>query len=66
MKGKSEELAHEMYEEKYNKLLEEYLDDGINYQANTIRKANSDDLAQLASDSFHQGYITACELLKTL
>lgn len=32
-----------------------YLNEGINYTANTIKNADVEDLKQLASDSFHAG-----------
>jgi hypothetical protein len=45
----------------YNNELEEYLSEGINYQANTINKAERGDLEQLAADSFHTGWYKAIE-----
>ena len=47
-------------EEKYfEKKQSEYLSDGINYEANTICKADKEDLEQLAADSYFQGWIDA-------
>lgn len=45
--------------EKYNKALEEYLREGINYNANTIKNASHGDLEQLAADSFFYGFTFA-------
>ena len=41
---------------KYDELLEVYLSEGINYDANTISKAERGDLEQLAADSYWQGW----------
>ncbi|HUX56143.1 MAG TPA: hypothetical protein VMV77_04165 [Bacteroidales bacterium] len=46
----------------YEKLLEEYLKDGIDYDANTIKKANQADLKQLAADSYWQGWRDRSEI----
>ena len=43
-------------EDKHRYLLEEYLEDGIDYSANTIIKSDEDDLKQLAADSFETGW----------
>lgn len=45
----------EIETEKYNEALEEYLSEGIDYNANTIKNANRGDLEQLAADSFFEG-----------
>ena len=42
-----------------DKLLDNYLDNGIDYRANTIIKADVGDLQQLASDSYQQGWSDA-------
>jgi hypothetical protein len=47
--------------DNYDKLLEVYLEDGINYEANTIKKADIDDLKQLAADSYFYGWHAALE-----
>lgn len=36
--------------------LDDYLENGIDYSANTIIKADDEDLKQLASDSFETGW----------
>jgi len=41
---------------KYDEMLEIYLNEGINYSANTIKKAKQGDLEQLAADSYWQGW----------
>ena len=46
-------------DEFYNLILEKYLNEGINYHANTISKADIGDLQQLASDSFYEGFLCA-------
>lgn len=43
----------------YEKVLKDYLDDGIECGANTIRNADVADLQQLASDSFFHGALYA-------
>lgn len=45
--------------EYYNNGLNDFLEDGIDYNANTIYKADKGDLQQLAVDSFHAGYLHA-------
>lgn len=45
----------EIETKEYEEALEEYLDNGINYNANTIKNADVDDLKQLAADSFFYG-----------
>jgi len=45
----------------FEKELEEYLSEGIDYQANTIMKADKGDLEQLSADSFHTGWYKAIE-----
>ena len=45
----------------YDKELEEYLSEGIDYHANTIMKADKGDLEQLSADSFHAGWLKAME-----
>ena len=53
-----------MDKEKYDlldKATDFYLDDGINYGANTIASADEGDVRQLASDSFFYG---AMEIIK--
>ena len=41
--------------DEYDEALNEYLDNGINYCANTIIHADDEDLEQLAADSFFSG-----------
>ena len=43
---------------------EKYLNEGINYSANTIKKADQGDLEQLASDSFETGWNEARDFYK--
>lgn len=50
-------------DERYEAELDAYLNDGINYGANTIRKADQGDIEQLAADSFFAGYKAAVERL---
>ena len=45
----------------FEKELEVYLREGINYQANTIKKADRGDLEQLSADSFHTSWYKAME-----
>jgi len=52
-----EETTIEQNSEKYQKALNEYLNNGINYSANTIKNADVDDLQQLAADSFYYGCV---------
>ena len=40
----------------YNKKLEDYLQNGVDYLANTISNAEIEDLQQLISDSYFQGW----------
>lgn len=47
-----EQNENEVFEKKQA----EYLSDGINYDANTICKADKEDLEQLAADSYFQGW----------
>jgi len=44
---------------EFEKALNEYLDNGINYQANTIGYADIEDLKQLSADSFFHGFMYA-------
>lgn len=53
-------------DEKYNEALEEYLGDGINYNATGIKCADEDSLQQLAADSFHEGFIHALARIKEI
>jgi len=48
-------------DKKYNEELEDYLGEGIDYQANTISRADQGDLEQLAADSFWTGWQKAKE-----
>jgi len=48
-------------DERYEAELAAYLEDGINYGANTICKADQGDIEQLAADSFWYGYKAAVE-----
>lgn len=50
----------------YDKEVEKYLKEGINYHANTIKKADQDDLEQLAADSFHEGWYKALEYFNSV
>lgn len=45
-----------MNRSKYDIALEKYLNNGIDYWANTIVKADQGDLEQLAADSYWQGW----------
>lgn len=54
-------LAAVFDDERYEAELAAYLEDGINYNANTIGKADQGDLEQLAADSFWYGYKAAAE-----
>ena len=51
---------------QYDKELEEYLEEGINYGANTIKNADHGDLEQLAADSFHTGWYKAMEYFNSI
>ena len=53
-------LDDEVYETELNN----YLNDGINYGANTIKNADIGDLQQLAADSFFYGYLLAVKRFK--
>jgi hypothetical protein len=53
-------LEDEVYETELNN----YLNDGINYGANTIKNADIGDLQQLAADSFFYGYLLAVQRFK--
>lgn len=46
-------------ENNYERELEIYLNEGINYGANTIKNADPEDLKQLASDSSHRGWTSS-------
>jgi hypothetical protein len=48
-------------DEIYESSLAAHLNDGINYGANTICKADQGDIKQLAADSFWYGYKAAVE-----
>lgn len=56
-------LAAVLGDERYEAELATYLNDGIDYNANTIGKADQGDLEQLAADSFFAGYKAAVERL---
>ena len=56
-------LAAVLGDERYESELAAYLNDGIDYGANTISKADPGDLEQLAADSFFAGYKAAVERL---
>lgn len=45
--------------EEYKKELEEYLKEGINYNATPIQMCKKENLEQLAADSFFEGYKAA-------
>ncbi len=51
-------------EEKIQEALEEYLREGINYNATPVKMCNKEDLEQLAADSFFEGYRAANKLIK--
>lgn len=51
-------------DEKYNEALEDYLGNGINYQATGIKAAEVDGLQQLAADSFAEGFFHAMKRIK--
>lgn len=53
-----------LYDEVYETELNNYLNDGINYGANTIKNADIGDLQQLAADSFFYGYLLAVKRFK--
>lgn len=44
---------------EYDEALEEYLREGINYNATPVKMCNKEDLEQLAADSFFEGYRSA-------
>lgn len=56
-------LAAVLGDKRYESELAAYLNDGVNYGANTISKADQGDLEQLAADSFFAGYRAAVERL---
>jgi len=60
MDGKlsKEEIDH------FENVSEKYLNEGINYSANTIKRADQEDLEQLASDSFETGWNEARDFYK--
>lgn len=45
--------------EEYQKELEQYLKEGINYNATPIKMCKKENLEQLAADSFFEGYKAA-------
>lgn len=53
-------------EKVYEKELDYYLENGIDYYANTIIKADNGDLEQLSADSFHEGWNKAKEYFNSI
>lgn len=49
---------------EYEEALKKYLENGINYGANTIKNADQEDLEQLTSDSFFYGALYALEMME--
>lgn len=47
---------------EYEDALEEYLREGINYNATSVRMCKKENLEQLAADSFFEGYKAALKI----
>lgn len=60
---KQANVSRRFDDERYEAELAAYLNDGIDYGANTIGKADQGDLEQLAADSYFAGYKAAVERL---